>query len=146
MYIESYLIWGAVIWIIYLLYRTYKWSKAFHDIEKIYSALKNNKRSECYQLWHLVEAINKEVLPKCTLNKRKNILRNEARTIISDAEKNTYVDEYLPGTSNGETVIIEGSPYDRIDLYFGSETAHCRTKEARVQSLYAQLNEHIYEK
>lgn len=146
MYIESYIIWAMAIWIIYLLYRTHKWAKAFNDLEHIYTQLKANKGTECAQLWRQIELINKKTLPKAPIAKRSKILREEAQAIIAIAENSTYVDEYLPGTSNGATTPVEGSPYARIDFFFGSDTFHLKDREDKEKSLYDQLNEHIYEK
>lgn len=140
MYIESYWIVIAAIWIIYLLWRTSRWNKTVKDLNAYFDELRKEKSQERRCLWRQITEADKKLLKGVPSAKRKEFLTHQAMAILSIAEETIYVDEYKAGQFiHQETFIVEGSPYEAIDHFFGSETAMCEEEDERINSLYKAL-------
>jgi hypothetical protein len=144
MYIESFWVIVVAIWIAYLLWRTARWSKVATDYDKLFNELRKLKSIERRALWKQIVETDRKLLKKIPPAKRKDFLMAQAQMIICIAEEAIYEDEYKVGQfANTETFIVEGSPYDSIDYFFGSETAFFDEPEEKEQSLYEALEKMI---
>lgn len=140
MFIESWQVALVAVWIIYLLWRTSRWNKTVKDLNTYFDELRKEKSQERRCLWRQITEADKKFLKGVPSAKRKGFLTNQAMEILSIAEETIYVDEYKAGQFiSQETFIVEGSPYEAIDSFFGSETAMCEEEDERIESLYKAL-------